>query len=134
MLINAKSASFPRRESDCSVRSLLVALFKKIDVRSRNQTRPGNVQPFKKLVSLLIAVLQRLPSAQNNFELDEEAEAIDLVQMNPGSPDEKHFSPFHDGAANGQDAAERVRESPRILTGESTVHRLFRTQLVRALI
>ena len=62
-------------------------LFQQINVSSRNETRRRNLQPPQKLVSLPIAMLRRLPSAQNNFEFDEEAEVLDLVQMNPGSPD-----------------------------------------------
>ena len=67
----------------------------------------------------------RLSSYQHDLELDKTTEAVDLIQVHPGSPDVEHLPLFCHDASHRENAAKRLREGSRILTRHPLVERFL---------
>src|SRR4249920_426632 len=72
-----------------------------------------------------MALCCRLSRVQHDLELDKATEAVDVIQVNPGSPHVEHFTLFSHDAAHPENAGKSLRKGSRIFTGHSLVDRFL---------
>ncbi len=72
-----------------------------INVRFGNQSGGGDAQRIEQFVRSPDASLHGLPFRQDHFQLDECAEALDLVQVDSCTPDHEQLAMFRDGPPYG---------------------------------
>jgi hypothetical protein len=58
-----------------------------------------------------------LSGRQDDFKLDKAAEALDSIQVNPGSSNQEQLASFRHDTANPEHPAERVSKSLSVLAG-----------------
>jgi hypothetical protein len=86
--------------------------FEEVDVGTGDERRTRQSEGLQKLVGFSNTVLERLSLRQDHLELHKTAKVLDLVQMDPGSADEKHLASLDDYTSKSEHAPESVDQRP----------------------